>query len=183
MQGMIDLLAAAAHAFRRHQASQVPRSGLAVDTLLELFESHRGTGQMTRDERSRVMLILQQVLLATPAPSQGNQHDAAATTALLADFLAARHAVRLLRHNPGAIAAAMGDPQLPATPAFEQSLAQEFQDDPALARAVVRAAGDASNGQAFSFIRRIAAAAIAPPMAAPASSPGKNLLERLVGWF
>ena len=183
MQGMIDLLAAAAHAFRRNQALKVAGSGLAVETLRHIFDAHRGTAELTEDERFRAMLILQQVALF----SLGPQRDTVDFThEFLADYLAARHAAFILRGNPAAIVEAVGDVHVAATPVFERTLAREFHDDPDLAQAVVDAAKAGNGGEEYAFIRRVAADASAPPppVVAPAAKPvsrTKGLFSLLIG--
>lgn len=185
MQGMIDLLAAAAHAFRRNQALKVAGSGLAVDTLRNLFAAHRGTAELTEDERFRAMLILQQVALF----SLGPQRDTVDFThEFLADYLAARHAARILRENPGAIAEAVGDVHVAATPVFERTLRREFQEDAELKDLVLEAARRGNGSEEFVFIRRVASSPpppLSPPPFASAPPPAegrtKGLFKLLLG--
>ncbi len=188
MQGMIDLLGAAAHAFRRNQALKVAGSGLAVETLRGLFEAHRGTAEMNEDERFRAMLILQQVAFFTLGPERDTVDF---THEFLADYLAARHAAHILRENPAAIAEAVGDVHVAATPVFERTLSREFQDDQNLATAVLAAAnqgeGEGEAAEAMGFIQRIAGPAILPPPPPPpppqAAEPPPKPISRTKSLF
>jgi hypothetical protein len=182
MQGMIDLLAAAAHAFRRNQSLKVAGSGLAVETLRGLFMAHRGSAELSEDERFRAMLILQQVALF----SLGPQRDTVDFThEFLADYLAARHAARILREDPAAIAEAVGDVHVAATPVFERTLAREFQEDADLKAQVLAAASRGNGTDEFVFIRRVAAvqppAPPAPSAPPPAEGRTKGLFKLLLG--
>ncbi len=168
MQGMIDLLAAAAHAFRRNQAMKVAGKGLAVETLKQLFQAHRGHAELSEDERFRAMLILQQVALFTLGPQRDTVDF---THEFLADYLAARHAAVILRNDASAIAAAVGDVHVAATPVFERTLAREFNDDPDLVQAVTEAAKQAGTGEEVAFIRRVATMPPGMPMPRLGSAP------------
>lgn len=193
MQGLIDLLAAAAHAFRRNQALKVAGSGIAVDTLKKLYEAHRAGAAATEDERFRGMLILQQIALFSLGPQRDTvdfTHD------LLADYLAARHAAALLRHDPAQIAEAVGDVHVAATPVFERTLKREMALDPDMAAGVKAAlasmAGRLANGQgpgegdAAAFLQKLLAEVPAEPMPAAmavASAPPAGKIAGIFKFF
>jgi hypothetical protein len=163
MQGMIDLLAEAAHAFRRRNAS-----GMAVGRLHDMLASHPATVTLSEAERFRALLLLRQVATVRHGEDTADEQE------YLADWLAARHALRLLRRSPADLALAVGDLHATTTPVFGRTLAEEIAADPTLA-ARLRVAVEGESGSAAAYLRQVLGTV--PPTAAP----GRGLFQRLFG--
>lgn len=130
-EGLLRLLEQVAHVHRRKADLTPGQRGITMDELQGVLDRHRGGEPLPGDRAFRAMLILRQAAFFVGTPG-GQTIDFAHE--LIADYLAAGHALEILRSDPGDIGAALGDRPIDAHSVFARRLMREIERDDTLPR-------------------------------------------------